>query len=232
MTSQNRDPSASIPCWRPKGGPGAPGAAFRVPVDPIYLVALAWLFFCGCVATSAGDRLLEADRPDEAVMAYSRVRGEDAAFHRKLGLAFFRAGLPAAAQRELLRARELAPADPTAVFWLGQLATEFGDPATARAYWGEYVRLRPGVRASAPGAGTPADGPIWEAFRLAEETAVIHPERVRGRRLLESMSGRLAGPGLSTTGENQWDPRVSDAEAWALGAVGLPDFPPPPGFGR
>lgn len=98
-------------------------------VPVLFLFALA----AGCASRPAGNAItrLEARRDADPNAAKTL---------RALGIAYYRAGRYADAQRVLGRANELAASDGVTALYLGMAAEETGDFATARAAYESYVR--------------------------------------------------------------------------------------------
>ena len=186
----------------------------------------------GCAKTLSGDDLMALGQPEAALVAYGRVQSDRADHHLKLGYAFFEAGLLAAAERELVRAHELAPSAPTPVFWLAELAVAQGDEEKGLQLRALYAELRPGA-ATRPllGGSSLTDEDLQESLeriRRHEVAAVIQSDRPRSDAVLLALGSRVQGPGWGVPSADGWDARVTDAASRALGAPQLPEFPPPP----
>ena len=172
------------------------------------------------------------DKPEAALVAYGRVQSDRAEHHLKLGYAFLRAGLLAAAERELVRAHELAPSAPTPVFWLAELSVMQGDEQEGRRLRALYAELRPGSATRAFLAGPAvSDEDVersLERIRPHEVAAIIQSDRPRSDAILLALGSRVQGPGWGVPSSDGWDARVTDAASRAFGAPQLPEFPPPP----
>lgn len=223
--------------WEFRGATGSGGPARSSAGTALAVVARVLpLCLAACVATSEGDRFLAEGHPEAAIVAYARHGGTGADDHRRFGLAFYRAGLLAAAEREFQRARTLRPNDPSAALFLAEIAADRGDSAAARAHYRDFGDLRPEaapwVVRHLDGTFAAEDPALRAALQAREEHAILHPERARGRGLLETVAGRVAGSSPGRAEGDQEDPQVTDVGSWTLGAAGLPEFPPPPGGAR
>jgi predicted Zn-dependent protease len=94
-----------------------------------------------------GDRLLQRNRPQEAIRhlqtAVQLLPGYPQAWNH-LGLAYHRAGKPQEAATAYQRAIRLDPRLAAAHHNFGRLALEQGNPSAAAAALSEFVRLEPG----------------------------------------------------------------------------------------
>lgn len=129
-------PVVSTEIWTVAGqlrvGSGDPGTAERY-----FRTALRVDSKNGRAAVGLALLLNEAGRPLETIallQPFLPDRARDAPLRRALGVAHYRAGNRAEAEREFLAAVAIDPADETAVYNLGQLALETGriDEAIAR----------------------------------------------------------------------------------------------------
>jgi Flp pilus assembly protein TadD len=128
-----------------------------------------------------GEALHAAGRREEAIRAYSRVielRPEEAAAYQKLALGYAEQGRYPEARETFERLRRLDPASSIPPNGLGAIALLTNDPAAARAYFLEALRLDPpNVRArqalAAMAEQEPAD--YREALRLCQEIQQLAP---------------------------------------------------------
>ncbi|MEZ4651517.1 MAG: hypothetical protein R3E97_22515 [Candidatus Eisenbacteria bacterium] len=216
----------------PRSGEGRSRFAVRRAWSTVAIGCLLALSVGGCTKSLSGDDLVALGRPEAAVVVYGRDLSDGAEHHLKLGYAFLQAGLPSAAGRELSRARELAPKDPTAVFWLAELAAMEEEGDVADSLLALYAALRPVASTRPLLAGAEAtEEAVARSLELArrhEVAEVLHPEGPRSDAILLALSSRVQGPGWGLPAPDGWDSRVTDAASRALGAPQLPDFPPPP----
>ena len=160
--------------------------------------------------------LQDQERSERALAAYARLRelpvNEDYADSARLRPAmmhYTRGELREARAllEELLRVRPGGPFEPEALFWLGRIAREEGDEATARAHWTRLAELVPcdyfGLRARmyVADASQPSTPPrMWlpagaakelRARYGAEPAPTIPPSSVYHRRVAGALSGGI-----------------------------------------